>query len=260
MSSKKPTFSHLVKAQLHQTAYLNFIIPFFNIFLFFIFIYYFFHNSQNTYLSHFSPHSPSLPVVYPLPLFFFFFPSFFSHHPRTRTPTPYFYFYFSLLFFPHHPRTPSLSFFPFHFVPLPQIPHFLSFFFFLFPFSFFLFSSSPSLRSLIFFLFSFSIRPPPSVRPPPSLCFCFRSVWGYCCCCFRYSWRRRQKARERKYDCLIVKRMNSCSSNLWSDCSSSSVFHSFGEAGVVRFSEIFAIFGCFIWFIEPTVNALSATN
>ena len=37
-------------------------------------------------------------VVYPLPLFFFFFP----HHPRTTS----FLFLLSFLFFPHHPRTP----------------------------------------------------------------------------------------------------------------------------------------------------------
>ena len=262
MGSKKLTFSHLVKAQLHQIAYLNFIIPFFNIFLLFYFYLFIFFTT---------PKIPTFPIFFlTLPLYPLYIPSlysfsFFLHFfptthvhlllifififlffffPTTHVPTP-FLFSFSLR---PPPLDPSFSFFfsfsfflfPFQFVPLPQIPHFLSFF---------LFSLSPSLNSSPF-----------SVRPPLSLCFCFRSVWGYCCYCFRYSWRRRQKAREKKYDCLIVKRMNSCSSNLWIDCSSSSVFHSFREAGVVRFSEIFAIFGCFIRFIKPTVNALSVTN
>ena len=181
MGSKKPIFSHLAKVQLHQTLYLNFTIPFFNIFLLF-------HNSQNTFFSHFIPLPHCSHRIFPF--FFFFF--FFHHHLRTT-------------FFSPPPTYPLPFFFLFTLSPsLKSLIFFLSFFF---PFSFFLFSSSPSLRSLIFFLsfFFFSSSPslslvPSSVRPPPLLCFCFRSIWGCCCCCFRYSWRGRQSGRERKKD------------------------------------------------------------
>ena len=63
-------------------------------------------------------------------------------------------------------------------------------------------------------------------------------------------WKREKKGL------INTLRMNSCSSNLGSDYSLSSVFHSFREASVVRFFKIFAIFGCCIQFIEPTVSAL----
>ena len=102
MGSKKPTFSHLAKAQLHQTPYLKFTILFFNIFL----LFYFFHNFQIPSFSHSIPLPRCFCKIFPLPLFFC---------PTTHVPPP-FLFSFSL----HPPPSyPSFSFFfPFQFVPL----------------------------------------------------------------------------------------------------------------------------------------------
>jgi hypothetical protein len=61
--------------------------------------------------------------------------------------------------------------------------------------------------------------------------------------------------REKK-DYLILKRMNSCSSNSRNDCLSASVFHSNGKTALMRFCEFFAIFRFFIRFVKSTVSAL----
>jgi hypothetical protein len=91
----------LVKTQLHQAFYFNFIILFFNIFL----LFYFFHNSENIFFSHSPPLSPFIPIVYspPLPFFFFFI-----------THIPHFFLSFSFFFpffFPTTHVPPSLSFY-----------------------------------------------------------------------------------------------------------------------------------------------------
>ena len=138
MGSKKSIFSHLAKVQLHQTLYLNFTIPFFNIFLLF-------HNSQNTLFSHFIPLPHCSHRIFP---FFFFFP-----------PPPTYHFFFLTT----HVPPPFL--FSFHFVPLSQIPHFLSFFlfsFFLFPFQF---VPLPQIPHFLSFFFLFQFVPLPQFGP-----------------------------------------------------------------------------------------------
>ena len=73
MSCKRPTFSSLAKAQLHQTSY------FISLFYFLIYFYYFifFTTPKIPPFSIFFPPSPSVPIVYspplPPPSFFYIF-------------------------------------------------------------------------------------------------------------------------------------------------------------------------------------------
>ena len=143
MGSKKPTFSHIVKTQLHQTPYLNFTISFFNIFLLFYFYLFIFFTT---------PKIPSFSIfsslflssrVYPL---FFFFLSFFPPPPTYTTSL-----FFS--FFSHHPRTP----FPFVFSFLFYFSCTSPLICFFFPFLLLLHKSSPFFF-LSFFYFSFTSR------------------------------------------------------------------------------------------------------
>ncbi len=85
------------------------------------------------------------------------------------------------------------------------------------------------------------------------LCFCF------CCCCFRYFWRGRQNARERKKCFLISERMNSSSLSWASYCSSAWGIWSNGEVSVVGFAEVFVKFWVFQPNRETDNNALTSS-
>ena len=163
--------------------------------------------------------------------FFFFFFSFFSHHPRT--PSHFFYSPFlSSFFLSFSSVSPSFFFFflsqrlPLHFFFFflsQRLPlYFLSFlavldfiFFLVLSLHFSFWASIFAVTAtshiffflIFFFLFSFTAH--------HFFIFYFFSIWGIedldlllcrcrcCCCCFRYYWRGRQFARERKKSFLF---------------------------------------------------------
>ena len=87
------------------------------------------------------------------------------------------------------------------------------------------------------------------------LCFCF------CCCCFfRYYWRGRQFARERKKSFFMPRGMNSSSLSWASYCSSIADFQWFVEAGGACFCCLLLILCCFRPNVQSNRNALNTVK